>query len=680
MASPTKKLTSRYIAILIIAVVLFVVFFLRLLQYQIIDGAALRIAADQSLAESIQVTAARGDILDRYGRPLATSRMGYSVIIQKGNFPSSKDKVRRNAVILQLCGLLNELQEERIDHLPLSDDVTDMQFKENMDSAIRSLRKKLGLQTYATAQNCFDALVKRYALEEIPAADARLIMSVRYEMELGSYETYLPITIASDVSMNTVATIKEQADALPGVDIDSVPVRVYNYPSLASHILGYTGPIYAEEYDELKEKGYQLNDTIGKDGIEKAMETYLKGTDGTKAKGSTPDQLIALSQKEVIPGDNVVLSLDVNLQLITQTQLEQTIKTIQKKGAGKTNQGGDATAGAVVVVKVNTGEVLAAATYPTYSITDLLEDYDSILNAADKPLYNRAFLGTYPPGSAFKPIVGIAALNEGIITEDTTIVCKHDYTFYKDYQPHCLGWHGATNLRRALAVSCNYYFFEVGRQLGIEKIDEYATELGMGEKTGIELAESAGTLAGPASRALMQSDNVWHPGDTLQASIGQSDHLFTPLQLAMYTATVANEGTRYRARLVKTVVSKDHSETKVADVPEILNTVDASKAAFDAVKAGMKSVTQDGGTGAGTFADYVISVGGKTGSAEVFKGSPNAVFIAFAPYDNPEIAVAIVVEHGWHGGSTAGIARAIFNAYFLADSTVYAPQNGILLQ
>lgn len=680
MASLTKKNTSRYIAITIISVVLFVIFFLRLLQYQIIDGETLRVAADQSLAETIQVTAARGDILDRYGRPLATSRMGYSVIIQKGNFPSSKDKPYRNEVILRLCGLLSELGEERIDHLPLSDDVTNMQFSENMDNTIRALKKKLSLQSYATAQNCFDALVKRYKLEELPAADARLIMSVRYEMELGSFETYLPVTIASDVSMTTVATIKEQGDALPGVDIDSVPVRVYNYPELASHILGYTGPIYAEEYAELKEKGYRLNDIIGKDGIEKAMETYLKGTDGTKAKGSTPDQLIALSQKEVIPGDNVVLALDLNLQQIAQTQLEKTILTIQKKGEGKTNKGGDATAGAVVVVKVNTGEVLAAATYPTYSITDLLEDYSSVLNAADQPLYNRAFQGAYPPGSAFKPIVGIAAFNEGIITADTTIVCVHDYKFYKDYQPHCLGWHGATNLRRALAVSCNYYFFEVGRRLGIEDMDKYATQFGMGQKTGIELSESEGILAGPASRALMESDNVWHPGDTLQAAIGQSDHLFTPLQLAMYTATVANEGTRYRARLVKTVVSKDHSEVKVADVPEILNIINASKEAFDAVKVGMRSVTEDGGTGAGTFGDYGISVGGKTGSSEVYTGSPNAVFIAFAPYDNPEIAVAIVVEHGWHGGSTAGIARSIFDAYFFADSTVYSPQNGVLLQ
>lgn len=661
---------GRFIFIIAFTVVVFAAFSGRLIQFQIIEGDALRKTADTSLQKTLVQKAARGEILDRYGRVISGNVIEYDVVIQKGDFPAKKDAEKRIRVILDLYRLLEENGETPYTPLPLFlDGAGAPQFDENQPSAVSALKTFLKKQDYATAQNCFDQLVKRYALEELSAEDAFRVMSVRYNMEQNGFDAYYAVTVCENVGIASLTAIKERAADLPGVLISEVPVRDYVQPDLAPHIVGNVGRIYAEEYEELRAKGYKLSDVVGKSGIEKIAEDYLRGTDGKSTQGT--DALAGYSNTLTQPqaGNTVLLTLDADMQRVAQEQLEAVIHDIAQTGQKPGNQGADANAGAVVAIKVKTGEVLVSASYPTYDTKQLLADYSSVLNADNQPLYNRALQGAYPPGSTFKPLVAVAALEEGVITPQTTVYCKHRYTFYQDYQPKCLGTHGSILLTRALAVSCNYYFFEVGRQLKIDMIDQYARQFGLGQKTGIGLGdntlpESAGILAGPEYRS--SKGEVWNPGDTLQAAIGQSDHLFTPLQLASYVATLCNNGVRYQPRIIKEIVSKDFSTVLVPDEPVVAGRVEASESSFEAVMEGMRSVTTDG-TGAHVFGNYPIAVGGKTGSAEVPNGSANAVFIAFAPYDDPEIAVAVVIEHGWHGGSAANVVRAIFDEYFFSS-------------
>ncbi|MBQ3141327.1 MAG: penicillin-binding protein, partial [Clostridia bacterium] len=657
---------GRFAFITVFTLAVFAIFAGRLLQFQIVEGEELLRQADATLHKTLVQKAARGDIVDRYGSIISSNTIEYDVVIQKGEFPTKKEAQKRIEVILSLYTLLESNGDTVVDDLPLVlDQNGSAQFLEDRGSAVSALKKFLSKQDYATAQNCFDQLVKRYGLEDFSAADARKVMAVRYNMEINGYEAYTAITVCENVGMASLTAVKEQSASLPGVYISEVPVRDYVQSDLAPHIIGNVGRIDAEEYAELKEKGYKLNDVVGKSGIEKIAEDYLRGTDGKSAQGIGSLEGVQQTITDPEPGNTVVLTLASNIQRVAQEELEKVILKIAEAGKKPGNQGADANAGAVVAIGVKTGEVLASANYPTYDIKQMLADYSSVLNADNQPLYNRALQGIYPPGSTFKPLVALAALEEGVITPYTSCYCSQVYTYYSDYQPKCLGYHGNILLTRALAVSCNYYFFDVGRQLKIDFIDEYATLFGLGQKTGIGLGEntlpeSAGILAGPEYRA--SKGQVWNPGDTLQAAIGQSDHLFTPLQLASYVATLCNNGVRYQPRIVKQVVSKDFSEIIVPDEPVLLGTVDASEESFKAVMEGMRSVTTDG-TGAHVFADYPIAVGGKTGSAEVPGGSPNAVFIAFAPYEDPQIAVAVVIEHGWHGGSAADVVRAIFDEY-----------------
>ncbi|HNX13492.1 MAG TPA: penicillin-binding transpeptidase domain-containing protein [Oscillospiraceae bacterium] len=672
-----KTANIRMIAIITVTVVLFAVLAGRFAQFQIIETDVIAAQAKQSEEKTISVEAARGEITDRYGRIIAGNSMSYSVIIRRGSFPSGSDGEKRIEVILRLCKLLADNNEILSESLPLNGDFANPQFMPDRDDDVAKLKEFLNKQPYATAQNCFDALAGRYDLTGLSAADARTVMGVRYEMEIGGFSSYKQISIAKNVSMATITAVKEQNELLPGIYIAAVPERTYYMPDIAAHVIGYTGPIYAEEYSELKTQGYSLDDQVGKSGVEKMTESYLRGTNGTTVTNSDDPETAVTKARAPIPGATVVLTIDSNLQKAAQDSLAETIKKIAEKGNYGDNQGADADAGAAVVIEIGTGDVLAAANYPTYSINDLLKDYDAVLNTVNQPLFNRAFQGVYPPGSTYKPLVSLAALETGTITPGTQIDCTHIYTYYEDYQPKCLGTHGWISLEHALAVSCNFYFFEVGRRTTIQVIENYAKSFGLGEKTGIGLPESAGIVAGVTYRSSI--GQKWVPGDTLQAAIGQSDNLFTPLQLANYIATICTGGIRYQPRIVKQVVSKDGTRTLLADEPIVAGTVELDPKNINYVRQGMLSVTLDG-TGAGVFGDYKIKVGGKTGSAEVASGSPNAVFLAFAPYDNPQIAVAIVVEHGWHGGEAANVAKAIFDAYFFPEGTEAAADVGQLVK
>ena len=446
--------------------------------------------------------------------------------------------------------------------------------------------------------------------------------------------------------------------------------RTYIYDGYASHILGCIGKIPAEELDYYLDLGYSGDAYVGITGIEKVFEEHLRGANGTlaiveDAYGNIISETIV---KEPISGKDVYLTIDIDLQMSAENALRDNIEIIHERAAasGGKHDGEDASSGAAVAVDPNSGEVLALASYPSFNLSDYLENYATYANNPVRPLYNRATLGTFAPGSTFKPGVAAAALEEGVISVYTTIVDKGAYDF-GDYHPRCWIYlqkgqtHGAQDVVQAIQNSCNYFFYETGKRLGIEKMNEYSRKFGLGEKTGIELSESAGILAGPDYSASM--GNIWNPGNTLQAAIGQSDNMFSPIQLAVYTSALINGGTRYRAHLLSEVREFPNGEVVKRNEPEIIAKVNFQDGILSTIKSAMKDVVESG-SAARIFKGYDIAVGGKTGTAQVGTDrSDNALFIGFAPYQNPEIAVTVVIEQGANGTDAAYTAKAMYDSY-----------------
>lgn len=657
---------KRFVALVIIVITILAAFGIKLGELQVFGADRYLAQATGSSARVLVTKAARGEIVDRYGRPIVVNRVGNNIVFSAAELTGS----RLNATIISLAELLAEHDTAWIDSLPLGTEAP-YDFLDDMDYSIKNLRSKLGLAHYATAKNCFDEMVSRYKLQGYDKDVQRIVMGVRYTMEISDYSVAMPFTFAEDISDELVAIISESAFNLPGVSIEAGYVREYVDDTLAVHLIGSVGYLSAEEWATLSSGGkYQMNDKIGKSGIEKAAEEYLKGTDGKTEMSVAADGTV-LEQKtvqQVVNGSTVQLTIDKELQLLVQNSLARTIQRLNQKRAYNNR----ATGGAVVVTMVNTGEVLASATYPTYSMTEYKTEYEKLANdSKNSPLFNRAFNGVYPPGSSFKPLVATAALEEGVISATDTVTCVQKYTRYKDYQPSCLHYHGAIDVATALSKSCNYFFFEMGYLLNITRMNSYCKQFGLGAYTGVEagLKESAGNLSSPEYKQSV-FNQPWNPGDTIQTAIGQLYNSFTPLQLAQYTATLANGGTRYNQHLIKSVMSYDMSTTVKSDFSTVLNKVDISESTYDAVRQGMLRVTEDG-TSSAVFDNYAIKVCGKTGTADAAGGKTNAVFIAFAPYDNPEIAISIVLENGGYGTNAAVIARDIFDFYFFNEGESY---------
>lgn len=645
-----KKRDKRRIIIMWVSLILCLAIFLgRAFQLQILDSERYVAQASGISTITAPIKAARGEILDYYGRPIATNREGYNIVFNYANI----NKTTINNVIKSLIAMLGEHPFE--DDLPLNPD-SPFAFKEDSKSDINRLLKMLDLAHYATAENCFDALVKRYSLEDRTPAEQRLIMGVRYTMERAGFSVSAPFTFSEDVNSEIMTKISENTYyAENGVAIEVASFREYDNASVAPHIIGTVGPIYAEDWEKLKDQGYSYNDKVGKSGIELACENELRGTDGiiTYRINSKGKILSSEITKEPVSGHTIRLTMDKNVQLSAQNALTNTINQLNSDNI-------TVHAGAAVALNVKTGGVLASVNYPTYTYEQLENDYASIQSNKYSPMFDRAFNGVYPPGSTFKPAVACAALQENAITSSEVITCTGTYRYFKDYQPHCMHVHGGISLLTALSKSCNYYFFETGRRLGITKMNDYCSKLGLGVKTGVEILESKGTLAGPNSRA------EWYDGYTIAAAIGQSDNAFTPLQLATYTSTIANSGVRYKTTLIDKVMTYNQEEIISQSKPTVAATVDLDESVINSVKQGMLSVTEDG-TGSAIFKDYPITVGGKTGTAQTTQGPDHTVFIAFAPFDDPEIAVAVVIEHGQFGKYSGGLLKAIFNAYFFTE-------------
>jgi len=673
---------SRFLLLKIITFLMLCAIIARLFILQIMDGESYRQVADNRITTNIAQKAPRGQIYDRYGVSLVSNEVGYSVIMQR----SGMNNAELNEVFERITSLLKENNCEYYDTFPLTTPPYRYDFKdengENGTSDESSewfsqniYHKKL--DSDMSAISLVDFFKEIYEIDShYTEEQARRIIGARYEAELHEFSSVTPFTISDDVNAEVVTRIKESKDFYKGITVSNSYVRKFDKPGIATHIIGRTGRISAEEYAQMKNNGYGMNDMIGKQGVELWAEKYLRGIDGVTGVSRIGGTDEVLDSIEPVPGNYLVLTIDSELQQYTEQSLERTIKSISANGSAK--KGADCDAGAAVCIDVKTGDILACASYPTYDMSSFNKSYASLIQDDAKPMWNRAVSGTYSPGSTFKPLTAIAALQTGVVGVNEIINDEGVYRYYADYQPACWIWndykltHGRMNVSTALENSCNYFFYEAGRRMGINKLSEYAGKFGLGEYTGIELKEEAsGHMASPEYKKQVVSsvtERDWYGGDTLQAAIGQSYSLFTPVQLANYTATIANGGTRYKVNLIKSIRSSVDGSIVKEFVPQAEEKIDMSSRVLNAVKDGMKKVT-DEGSASDIFSGYSIPVGGKTGTAQLGNGSNNALFVAYAPFDDPQIAVAVVLEHGVSGANAAYVARDIFDKYFSNDTS-----------
>lgn len=676
-SNPYNRSSRRRLAVLAgILVVVFGIYCVRLFQIQIVEGEYYASQANRLTETKVSIAASRGEILDRYLRPMAVNRTSFSLVIDGAFFPrgsGAEARNKQNTILLKLAALLESRGEEWNDTLPITK-TEPFQFMEDQESAVATLRKKLGLADYATVENCMAALIESYALEDYAPAEQRRLAGIQYEMAIRDFSLKNPFVFCNDISRDTAYIIKENNTAYPGVTPQATPVREYVSGTIAPHLIGTIGPIYPEEYESLKDKGYQLNDILGKSGIEQAMESSLRGTTGTRvlvrdASGAIVDEYESAA---AVAGNSVVLTLDKNLQKTTEDLImaKMAEMRLMQPTATKKWRGQDIRSGSVVLLDVKTGGVLVSASVPGYDLSTYSSEYANLLNDPEKPLFNRALYGTFACGSTIKPAIAIAGLSEGVITSDQKgPSCDGVYHYYENvgFAPRCTGHHGSLNVVGALQKSCNVFFFDLGRRLTIKPMNSYLTRFGFGVKTGIEIGEAAGVLAGPDTK----SD--WVEGDTIQVAIGQLTNRFTPIQLAAYAMQLANGGVRYKTHLVHSVRSYDGTVETVVE-PEVADRLDIDPAILQTVREGMVAVTKNGGTAVSSFRDASYTVAAKTGTAQNGNGdrSDHGVFIAYAPAENPEVAISVVMENGTSTPAHQ-VARQVLDAYFASKSTGTAP-------
>lgn len=655
MKSKYKSHRSTIALILIFAIV--IGFAYDLYTIQIRDNEYYKSINNTEKTYVIPIEAARGEIVDRNGNSLVTNRQSNSIVLNAIYFPSAEENSKRNEIIYNLIKLFEANKEEFVQNLPLEFAKNGrIRFTDDED-AVEAMKSAdmLNLQHYATAQNCYDAVMEKYSIEGYDAKTSLKIANIRYELTrlLFSYEN--PVTIAENVSDKTVAKIKEDQITYLGADVQVVAKREYTDSTVAPHILGTVRKINAEEYAEFKDDGYKITDQIGESGIEAAMEAELKGTPGELTitidnEGNVTEKVT----KKPVQGNTVVLTIDRDLQILAQKQLKKVCNSVNAYSS----------AGAVVVEDCNSGEVLAAASYPSFDLNDYYKKYNELSSNSRNPLWSRFAMATYAPGSTFKPVTATAALEEGVINSDTTYVCVGQKDFFG--QPFkCLhgNAHGTENVRTALRDSCNMFFYNCALDTGIDKIDEYASAYGLGQKTGVEIAESSGILSSPDNRKA--AGGVWRIGDTMTTAIGLSDNLFTPLQLANYCSTIANGGTRYEMHFVKSVIK---SSTGLVEEKEktVAQSLDLSKNTLNNIHKGMRLVATSGGPSL-IFSQIDTKVACKTGTSEVVVNGVkrnNGFLITYAPYENPEIAVSSVVELAGSGSETAQMTSEIIKYWY----------------
>ncbi|MBQ7485748.1 MAG: penicillin-binding protein A [Oscillospiraceae bacterium] len=635
-------------------------FFISLYHDQIVDGQRYLEASIAGTMTAETVQAARGIVTDRNGKVLIGNRLAYTLSFDGTVFGENDGD--RNAAIARLLALLEDEGLSWHDALPISEDppwdyLPSAGEDETFD-AFLSDRKLTGRAAPAVMARLYDEFGIDPALDR---KTARKIAGVRYGLERQDV-----CLLCDDVPAPLIGQITDGRFA--GVTVGTASARVY-HTACAAHVLGRVSRIYAEDWQKYRELGYSMDALVGAGGVEEAFEAYLHGTNGTRlittdaATGKITGELYTVAPQ---PGKTVSLTLDIDLQSATENALAQTIESM-------TDDDSQPRGGAAAVVAVGSGEVLALASYPTYDLSRFNEGYEQLLEDPRLPMFNRATDGLYAPGSTFKPCTAVAALESGVITPDMTVRDQGIYTYYDYPQPMCWIYqssgetHGLLNVSRAITESCNYFFYEVGRRTGIETLADYAAQFGLGQHTGIEIGDSAGVIASPDYARENGLD--WTEGQTVTAAIGQSYHLFTPLQLANYIATLVSGGRHYDAHLLKDVKSYDNAAVQYTYRKPPRNVVSMSESTRAAVLAGMRDLTESGSV-APQFSECVVSAGAKTGTAQVGEELNNGVFVAFAPYEDPKIAVAVVIEKGGSGAALASTAVAIINACFAGDPQV----------
>lgn len=659
------------------------IYIVRLVNYQI-SGVDMYLSTKTNTYTRTEVIRAhRGEIYDRNGRALVSNVYAYNLDFDYGGMP--RTNAERNEMFLSVRELLAESgYEEAFSGIssPVKGEYPDFSYNEDFFASASAKRrfervlKDYELDVDIDCDKFTSYFLSRYGLvtnkePNYTPEEITFLLKLRFDLYFKNFSATEPYRILDDVDIKLISTVKEQG--LRGVVFSQSAERVYNYPGYASHLLGRCGKIQAEDADYYLGLGYSLDATVGISGAERAFEEYLRGVDGKlviveDSYGNVIEERVEL---EPVPGKDVYLTIDIDLQIAAEKALANNIAYIAKNALTKPelHDGEDADAGGLTVIDPNTGELLASASCPTYNLATFSDDWESIRDNKLSPMTNRAFTGMYPPGSTFKIATAIAALEERVITPYTKIEDKGRYTYYEENGPRCWIYlrygrtHGSITVTEAIQESCNYFFFEVGRLLGIDKLNEYCASLGLGQPTGIELPEWNGILAGPAYREDNGLD-AWNPGDTLNAAIGQAENAFTPLQLSTFISTVVNGGTRYKTHLLYEVREYRADEPLYKYEPEIVSRLNISSGTLSTVLGAMKDVTENG-SASRLFKDYKIRVGGKTGTAQVTNNaSDNAIFTAFAPFDDPKIVVSCVIERGANGTDAGLAVRDIFDEYF----------------
>ncbi len=679
------KLSSRAVSFLLLIAVILGIFSVRLYQLQVTEAVDHSKKVQDSVTYETRITAARGEILDRDGTVLVGNRAAFNIILIREVLYSTDDPNSKLRALVNLC---DRLGLEFIDHLPIT---RQKPYEYDFDSYNSTYNGYFKEFLYhrdwdgdISAAQFISRMRNRY---NIPAdwseEEARAVISIRYELELRTFTILPSYELLNDVDTGSLASITELG--IPGLAVVATTVREY-YTDCAAHILGYIGDMDREQYEYYKEFGYEMDAKVGQAGLEAAFESELHATDGLKRTTIAMDGTVLHEEWVTEPkaGNNVELTIDLDLQALGEEALETTILDLRENGLNGKDLAKDAEGGALVAMDVKTGEILVCASYPTYDLSRFFEDYNITKEQPYNPFFNRALMAEYPPGSVFKMVTTIAAVDSGTIHPLFEVYDEGVYKRFETevYTPRCMLYtatngaatHQSINVLEALAVSCNYYFYEVGWMTGIDKIDEVARSLGLAEPTGVELYEETGRRANPETKKRLYSNDasVWYGGDTIAAAIGQSEHRFTPLQLCSYTCALANQGIRYEATFLRRVLSADYDELIMENEPTIASQLEISDLAFETIIEGMNMSTYIyNGTSNAVFSDYDIKVCAKTGTAEHGSGgSDNGSFVLFAPADDPVIAIAIYVEKGAQGGHLGNIAKVLLDAYFSETNSI----------
>ena len=679
-----KTVLHRMLLLIAVACVIMGLYAMRLIFLQLVNGDDFKAKATNTTDYNFTVTAARGDIVDSAGRRIATTATSYNVVLNK-LLMGDRDL---DAMLQQIVELLRENGESWNDTLLIGqpDAAGRYAFTDDDSSAsdqkqLADMKETLGLQQYATANDVMEMLVEKNELQGFSLEWQRVLAGIHYEMDRQAFSNVNNFVMAENVSAATVATIKEHSLQLPGVEIVETSARSYDQSDIIPAVLGRVGKITAEKWKvtdsngqvtyPLREKGYNMNDVLGISGLESVYEDELRGKDGVETITRNSDGVIVDTRLTTVPepGHTVQLTIDSNFQRAVDKALAENLDMINRVYNTGTMK---AAAGAVVVLDVKDGSVLAASNYPSYDQNLYAANYSEYSSDPSLPLFNRALQGLYTPGSTFKPAVAVAALDSGLINQYSTVYCNGVYNYFKDYHPRCTrhGHSGNIDVVTAIKWSCNIFFYDVGRRLTSDVYDAYAYKLGLGQRTGVEVSEALGRLT-------TKSDSNYMASLDVQAAIGQGNTVVSPIQLATYAATLANNGTRYRTHFVKAILDTNTGEVLSETKPEVMDVIEGTGNTFELVRQGMKQVPS---TISGKISSYPVPIACKTGTpqrSETYapgKHYLNAMMVAYLPADDPQIAIGISIEYGGYGARTGDLVVDIANAYFALKDGSLAQQ------